>query len=163
MGLKEQRVFLPESIKSALGKRAASEGKSASALAKEWIESALAHPSGSGGGGAGLDRESFQKMIGEAIGKALEKAKKERAEHEETQKLLAEMGLLPDPSPGPGLSPDVIRILLKTQTKLDSLLMKVFSHMELPGVLPAEREDWVKVAESDAREVLNNLNLGGEK
>ena len=152
--MKRQQVNLPDSIKSALVKRAASEGKSASELAREWIEERINSPSGTGPGPDPV----------EAFKKAIRELKKEGEGEEDYRVILAD--ILPElkNTPGPdGLSPSVVRYLVETQARIDFLLQKVLGFADMPGVTPGERQDWVKVSERNAQDVLNNLNLGGVK
>ncbi|MCL4485078.1 MAG: hypothetical protein M1537_01865 [Nitrospirae bacterium] len=153
--MKRQQVNLPDSIKSALVKRAASEGKSASELAREWIEERINSPSGTVPGSDPV----------EAFKKAVRELKKEGEGEEDYRVILADLGLESlKTTPGPdGLSPSIVRYLVETQARIDFLLRKVVDFGDMPGVTPGERQDWVKVSELNAREALKNLKLGGVK
>jgi len=152
MRRRELKVYMPDEILSAIKKRAGSGGKSASEIARELIESALAHPSASGevalsGRGPGMDLEMLKTAIGQ-----------ERSEHEETQRELAKMGLLPDSPNGSGISPRIIKFQVETLTNTYELLRKLDLALE-----PDKHMDRVTYAEGRAAETVTTLNLGGEK
>lgn len=155
MGYQRMDLRVSDSTISAIKKRAFSEGKSASKIVRELIESALARTSGSSelavlGGGPGMDLEILKKAIGE-----------ERDEHEKTRSELAAMGLLPDSQNGSGLSPQMIKFQVETLTKTYELLRKVSLHLSQENT--KDHEDRVKYAEAMAMETVKNLNLGGEQ
>ena len=152
MRRRELKVYMPDEILSAIKKRAGSGGKSASEIARELIESALAHPSASGevaflGRGPGMDLEMLKTAIGQ-----------ERSEHEETQRELAKMGLLPDSPNGSGISPRIIKFQVETLTNIYELLRKLDLALE-----PDKHMDRVTYAEGRAAETVTTLKLGGEK
>nr|AAX38518.1 ORF120 [Leptospirillum ferrooxidans] len=119
------------------------------------IDFALAHPSASGEGalsgrGPGMDLEMLKTAIGQ-----------ERSEYEETQRELAEMGLLPDSPNGSGISREITMFQLETLTKTYELLRKI--SLDLPESVIEQNADRVKVAEKNAAEILKTLNMGERK
>jgi hypothetical protein len=152
MGFKRIDVRVTDEALSAIKKRAGSGGKSASKIVRELIESALAHPSGSGevailGRGPGMDLEMLKTAIGQ-----------ERSEHEETQRELAEMGLLPDSPNGSGISPRIIKFQVEALMKTYELLRKMSLFLE-----PDEHSKRIEYVEKLAMEEGEKLILGGGK
>lgn len=157
MSFERLEVNLPYETLSAIKKRAFSEGKSKSAIARELIETGLENRSSGGGAGTGSDPV-------EAFKRAIRELRKEGEGEEDYRVVLADLGLESlKTTPGPdGLSPSIVRYLVETQARIDSILQKVLNFAEMPGVTPGEREDWLGVAGRNAKEILNSLNLGGE-
>jgi hypothetical protein len=146
-----KKVSLKDSTLSNIKKRAVAEGTSASEIARRALEAAFDNPEGSKvGPGPGIDLEMLKKAIWE-----------EREEEKEKQKLLAEMGLLPDPPNGSGISPQIIELQVETLTKTYELLRKISLHLSQEKT--KEHEDRVKYAEAMAMETVKKLNLGGAK
>nr|WP_172682123.1 hypothetical protein [Leptospirillum ferrooxidans] len=85
----------------------------------------------------------------------------ERSEYEETQRELAEMGLLPDSPNGSGISREITMFQLETLTKTYELLRKI--SLDLPESVIEQNADRVKVAEKNAAEILKTLNMGERK
>ena len=100
----------------------------------------------------------------EAFKKAIRELRKEGEGEEDYRVILADLGLESlKNTPGPdGLSPSIVRYLVETQARIDFLLQKVLDSADMPGVTPGERKDWLGGAGRNAKEILNNLKIGGE-
>jgi len=152
-------VNLSDSTLSAIKKRAFSEGKSASEIARELIESGLENRPGGEGSGSGLDLESLRPIVLSESKKAIWEV---REEDGNTKELMKELGLSESPDCVLGLSPEIVRYLVLTLGRLHSLSTKVLSHLPIPGVPDGERKDWLIMEPVEAQEVLKKLNSEGQ-
>ncbi|MHB8370636.1 MAG: hypothetical protein ACYDBP_13290 [Leptospirales bacterium] len=151
MGYKRMDVRVTDKTLSAVKKRAVSEGKSASEIARELIEVGLENRTGGevalSGRGPGMDLEMLKTAIDQ-----------ERSEYKETQRELARMGLLPDAPDESGLSPRIIKFQVEALIKTYELLRKMSLFLE-----PDEHKKRIDYAEKIAMEDAEKLILGGEK
>ncbi|MHB8544823.1 MAG: hypothetical protein ACYC9S_12615 [Leptospirales bacterium] len=161
MSFKRLEVNLSDLTLSAIKKRAFSEGKSASEIARKMLEYGVDNPSASGEGASSkIDLDG----IGETLLEAIRKARVEKIKEDETtREVMESLGLASESGSanGPGLSPEVVHYLVETSAKIDSVLRKISLH--LSGGNFNEHQDRVKVAEGEAAEVLKKLNIGGDK
>lgn len=135
MKLRRLPVNLSDDILILIKKRAGLEGKSASEIARELIESALDNPSGSGDESrAGSPREIDTDKIREAVMDAMKAV-------------------------GHGIPPEALRYLVQDVAKIEDFSRQL-SLLLSPGKLKEHEERW-RIAAQKSNRILKGLKLDG--
>ena len=137
MGYKRIDVRVTDSTLSAIKKRAGSEGKSASEIARGLIESALDNPSGSGdksrtGSSRIIEMDEIRKAVSEAVVEGIKGG-------------------------GEGIPPETLRFLVQDVAKIENLLRQL-SLFFSPGKFD-EHAERVRIAEQKSERILKKLKL----